>query len=60
MVEFRKFAWFGVALAALVVGLVFFPFKDIFCVLGITFIPVEGWMLGKLLDEMDAYVHGRP
>jgi hypothetical protein len=60
MVEFRNFVGFGIALAILIVGIVLFPFKDIFYVLGVSLIPVDVWMVGKLLDEMDAYVHGRP
>jgi hypothetical protein len=60
MVEFRNFVGFGIALAILVAGIVLFPFKDIFYVLGVSLIPVDVWMVGKLLDEMDAYVHGRP
>jgi hypothetical protein len=60
MLEFRNLVWFGVALAILVVGIVLFPFKDIFYVLSVAIIPIAGLILVRYLDEMDAYIHGRP
>jgi hypothetical protein len=58
MLKFKNSVWFVVSLAILVIGIVLFPFKDIFYVLSASVIPVAGWMIMMLLDEVEAILLG--
>jgi len=58
MLKFKNLVWFAVSLAILVIGIAFFPFKDIFYVLSVAIIPVYVWFIAMFLNDVEAFLHG--